>query len=141
MPTARPPEISEQESRKVAEESREQSWTKPSVLRELFLGRFRVDLIHPYPLPGPVRPEFAGFYRSFEAFLRQEVDAGELDRSGEYPPHVLEGLRRLGAFGMKIPKEYGGLGFTNAEYSRVMALVGGHCGGRWWTSISRSRGP
>ncbi|MGD8896494.1 MAG: acyl-CoA dehydrogenase family protein [Acidobacteriota bacterium] len=128
MPTAGPQEVSEQESREVAEDSREQSWTEPSLLRELFLGRFRLDLVHPFPLPGPARSEFTEFYRRFEAFLHREVDAGELDRSGEYPPHVLEGLRRLGAFGMKIPKEYGGLGFTNAEYNRVMALVGGHCG-------------
>jgi len=71
----------------------------------------------------PDRPEFADFYRRFEAFLRDEVDAGELDRSGEYPRRVLDGLRNLGAFGMKIAKEYGGLGFTNVEYNRVMALI------------------
>jgi alkylation response protein AidB-like acyl-CoA dehydrogenase len=128
MPIDEAPETTEQESRKVAEDSREATWKEPSFLRELFLGRFRLDLVHPYPLPGPERPEFADFYRRFEAFLRDEVDAGELDRSGEYPRHVLEGLRELGAFGMKIPKEYGGLGFTNVEYSRVMALVGSHCG-------------
>jgi alkylation response protein AidB-like acyl-CoA dehydrogenase len=128
MPTPTSSETTEQESRKVAEESRERTWKAPSVLRELFLGRFRLDLIHPYPLPGPERPEFTTFYREFEAFLRDEVDPGELDRSGEYPPQVLNGLRRLGAFGMKIPKEYGGLGFTNAEYNRVMALIGSHCG-------------
>jgi alkylation response protein AidB-like acyl-CoA dehydrogenase len=37
-------------------------------------------------------------------------------------------LRKLGAFGMKIPKEYGGLGFTNVEYNRVMKLLGTYCG-------------
>jgi alkylation response protein AidB-like acyl-CoA dehydrogenase len=128
MPTDEAPETTEQESRKVAEDSREATWKKPSFLRELFLGRFRFDLVHPYPLPGPERPEFADFHRSFGAFLRDEVDAGELDRSGEYPPRVLDGLRELGAFGMKVPKEYGGLGFTNVEYNRVMALAGSHCG-------------
>jgi alkylation response protein AidB-like acyl-CoA dehydrogenase len=128
MQIEKPSNTTEQESRRVAEDSRELAWKEPSVLRELVLGRFRLDLVHPYPLPGPVRPEFAAFYRSFEAFLREEVDAGELDHSGEYPPQLLEGLRRLGAFGMKIPKEYGGLGFTNVEYNRVMALIGSHCG-------------
>jgi alkylation response protein AidB-like acyl-CoA dehydrogenase len=122
------PEAAERESRQVAEESREREWKQPSVLRELFLGRFRLDLMHPYPLPGPDRPEFARFHRELESFLRGEVDAGEIDRSGDYPPHVIEGLRRLGAFGMKIPKEYGGLGFTNAEYNRIMTLLGSHCG-------------
>jgi len=121
-------EITEKEARQVAEASREAAWERPSFMRELFLGRFRLDLIHPYPLPGEPRPEFADFLARFETFLRDEVDAGAIDRDGEYPPHVLEGLRRLGAFGMKIPLEYGGLGFSNVEYARVMALIGSHCG-------------
>jgi alkylation response protein AidB-like acyl-CoA dehydrogenase len=29
---------------------------------------------------------------------------------------------------MKIPAKYGGLGFTNVEYNRVMALIGSYCG-------------
>jgi len=121
-------EVTEKESLKVAEASREAAWERPSFLRELFLGNFRLDLIHPFPLPGPSRPEFAEYLDRFACFLRDEVDAGAIDRDGEYPPHVLDGLRRLGAFGMKIPREYGGLGLTNVEYNRVMALVGTHCG-------------
>jgi len=128
MGTERTREVTEKESLKVAEASREAAWERPSFLRELFLGRLRVDLIHPYPLPGPDRPDFADFLRRFEHFLRNEVDPGEIDRAGDYPPAVLDGLRRLGAFGMKIPAEYGGLGFTNAEYARVMTLVGSYCG-------------
>jgi alkylation response protein AidB-like acyl-CoA dehydrogenase len=129
MATTRiPSKATEQESRDVAEASRETAWSAPSFLRELFLGRFRLDLVHPYPLGGPPRPEFARFLERFEAFLRDEVDAAEIDRTGEYPDHVLEGLRRLGAFGMKIPAAHGGLGFTNVEYNRVMALLGSHCG-------------
>jgi hypothetical protein len=97
-------------------------------MREFFLGRFRLDLVHPFPLPGEPRPEFASFLRKFEVFLRREVDPAEIDRTGEYPPKVLDGLRRLGAFGMKIPAKYGGLGFTNVEYNRVMTLIGSYCG-------------
>ena len=48
----------------------------------------------------------------------------EIDVTGEYPEHVVDGLRKLGAFGMKIPKKYGGLGFSNVEYQRVMQLLG-----------------
>jgi alkylation response protein AidB-like acyl-CoA dehydrogenase len=121
-------EITERESRRVAEASRETRWERPSFLRELFLGRFRLDIIHPYPLPGPDRPEFAQFMARFRRFLRDEVDPGEIDRTGEYGDRLLDGLRRLGAFGMKIPREYGGLGFSTAEYSRVMSLIGSYCG-------------
>ena len=122
------PEVSERDSRSVAEASRQTEWEAPSFLRELFLGNFRLDLVHPFPLPGPERPEFTSFLGAFEDFLRRQVDPGEIDRSGEYPQHVLDGLRHLGAFGMKIASKYGGLGFTNAEYNRVMALVGTYDG-------------
>lgn len=115
---------SERESREVAEASRQTEWAQPSFMRELFLGSLRLDLIHPYPLTAADRPEFADYYERLSRFLREEVDSAEIDATGEYPEHVLDGLRRLGAFGMKIPKDYGGLGFTNVEYGRIMALLG-----------------
>jgi alkylation response protein AidB-like acyl-CoA dehydrogenase len=117
-------QASELESRKVAEASRETEWKQPSFLREMYLGNFRLDLIDPYPLPEPERPEFAAFFNALKEFLAAEVDSVEIDATGEYPEHVVDGLRKLGAFGMKIPKKYGGLGFTNVEYQRVMQLFG-----------------
>jgi alkylation response protein AidB-like acyl-CoA dehydrogenase len=116
--------VSERESRKVAEASRETEWKQPSFLREMFLGNFRLDLVHPYPQPEEERAEFSAFYNAIKEFLRDQVDSVEIDTTGEYPEHVVDGLRKLGAFGMKIPKKYGGLGFTNVEYQRVMQLMG-----------------
>jgi alkylation response protein AidB-like acyl-CoA dehydrogenase len=128
MPSQKPSEVTERESLQVAEASRQAEWEKPSFMREFFLGNFRLDLIHPFPLPGTERPEFAAFYAKFKQFLQEEVDPAEMDRTGEYPPRMLDGLRRLGAFGMKIPAKYGGLGFSNVEYNRVMALIGSYDG-------------
>ncbi len=116
--------VSEQESRKVAEASRESEWKQPSFLREMFLGNFRLDLIYPYPFDEEERPEFAAFYRALKEFVETEVDPVQIDATGEYPDHVVDGLRKLGAFGMKIPKKYGGLGFTNVEYQKIMHLFG-----------------
>ena len=119
--------VSEQESMAVAEASRETQWLKPSFLKELFLGSFRLDLIHPFPLdeaPEEWRGEFREFYDAVREMLVDDVDSVEIDRTGLYPDHVLARLRELGAFGMKIPTDYGGLGFTNAEYQRIMHLVG-----------------
>ncbi len=116
--------VSEEEAIQVAEAARQEEWLQPSFMKELFLGRFRLDLIHPYPLAGEDRAEFAAFYNALVEFIEAEVDAREIDRTGEYPDHVVDGLRKLGAFGMKIPKKYGGLGFTNREYQRVMHLMG-----------------
>ncbi len=123
--------VSEAEAMQVAEASREKEWKRPSFLRELFLGNFRLDLIHPYPVPPSEeeeRPEFRAFYNAFREFLRDEVDPVEIDATGEYPEHVVDGLRKLGAFGMKIPKEYGGLGFSQSEYQRIMQLLGSYDG-------------
>ena len=122
------PHVTEKESLQVAEAARQTEWEQPSFMRELFLGRFRKDLVYPFPLPGAERPEFTTFYNRLRDFLREEVDPAEIDRTGEYPQAVLEGLRRLGAFGIKIPKEYGGLGLNHVEYGRVMTLLGSHCG-------------
>ena len=119
-----PHHVSEQESRRVAEASRQTEWKQPSFLRELFLGSLRLELIHPYPEEPAERPEFAAFFQAFEEFFRREVDPVEIDTTGEYPERVVDGLRKLGAFGMKIPKEYGGLGYTNREYQKVMQFVG-----------------
>lgn len=118
------PNVSEQEALELAEASRQKEWKQPSFLRELFLGRFRLDLIDPFPLGQEERPEFVAFYEQLERFLVEEVDAVEIDDTGEYPPQVVEGLREMGAFGMKIPKKYGGLGFSNWEYQKVMTLMG-----------------
>jgi alkylation response protein AidB-like acyl-CoA dehydrogenase len=79
--------------------------------------------MHPYPLADEDRPEFRAFYDAFTQLMRG-VDGLEIDKSGEYPPEVVDSLRKLGAFGMKIPREYGGLGFTNREYQKVMQFAG-----------------
>jgi alkylation response protein AidB-like acyl-CoA dehydrogenase len=113
-------------SRQVAEAAREAEWQGAGFLRELFLGKLRLDLIDPYPAAGPERPEFQRFYGELERFLREEVDPVEIDETGEYPPDVVEGLRKLGAFGMKVPVAYGGLGLNQVEYGKVMQLVGSY---------------
>ncbi len=124
MAEPKAPEITEAESRRVAEASRQEGWESPSFVKELFLGNFRLDLVHPFPLPAAERPEFTAFRERFTRFLREEVDSAKIDETGEYPEPVLRRLRELGAFGMKIPKEYGGLGLTNVEYNEIMRLIG-----------------
>jgi alkylation response protein AidB-like acyl-CoA dehydrogenase len=116
-------------SRQVAEQSREAAWRGSSFLREAFLGRLRPDLLPtPADVAGGDRPEFAKFYRDLEEFLRKEVDPVAIDATGEYPQHVIDKLAELGAFGMKIERRYGGLGFSHREYVKVMKLLGSHDG-------------
>jgi alkylation response protein AidB-like acyl-CoA dehydrogenase len=115
---------SEQESRDVAEAARETEWTAPSFVRELFLGHFRLDLIHPFPEASPEdRRKTDAYLAKLKAFLVENVDADEIDRTGELPEHVLQGLKELGAFGMKIPEEYGGVGLSQVGYGRAVQLI------------------
>lgn len=128
MSATQPRMTTEQESRQLAEESREQEWAGRGFLRELFLGEFNPDLVFPFPKAGADRPEFTKFYNALKEFLATKVDSVAIDETGEYPEHVIDGLRKLGAFGIKIPTEYGGLGFSVSEYCKVMEMVGSYDG-------------
>lgn len=118
---------SEDEARELAESSRQSEWEGRSFLRELFLGNLRVDWIDPWPEREP-SARFREYYATLEAFLRDEVDSARIDREGEYPPEVIARLKELGAFGLKIDPKYGGMGFDQAEYGRLVELVAGYDG-------------
>jgi len=120
---------SEAESRDVAEAAREAEWHSPSFLAELFDGRLRMDLIHPHPEPDPAEDARAQeWLEKLKTFMRDKVDGDRIDREGKIPPEVIAGLRELGAFGIKIPREYGGLGFSQYHYARAMSIVSSVCG-------------
>ena len=114
----------EQEAREVAEAAREKDWQAPSFVRELFEGSFRLDLVHPYPTMDPADLERARpFMERLERFLAERVDSDRIDREGKIPPDVIQGLRDIGAFGIKIPQEYGGLGLTQTGYTHAIGMV------------------
>ena len=116
--------VSADEAREVAEAAREQEWAAPSFVRDLFLGKLRMDLIHPYPEQDPEEIARAKpFLDKLERFLRENVDSDKIDREGEIPEDVIEGLKQLGAFGIKIPREYGGLGLSQLSYMKAIELV------------------
>ncbi len=114
----------EREAREVAEAAREKEWQSPSFVRELFEGSFRLHLVHPYPQPDTGDLERARpFMEKLEWFMREKVDSDRIDREGKVPPDVIQGLRDLGAFGIKIPVEYGGLGLSQYSYTHAISLV------------------
>ncbi|MFF8314324.1 acyl-CoA dehydrogenase family protein [Streptomyces lydicus] len=117
--------VSEREARQVAEAAREQDWRKPSFAKELFLGRFRLDLIHPHPTPAidDVR-RGEKFLATLREFCETEIDGARIEREGQIPDETVNGLKELGALGMKIDPKYGGLGLTQVYYNRALSLVG-----------------
>ncbi|MFG2600015.1 acyl-CoA dehydrogenase family protein [Streptomyces sp. NPDC048462] len=119
------PKVSEREARQVAEEARERDWHKPSFAKELFLGRFRLDLIHPHPLPaGEDVRRGEEFLARLRDFCDSRVDGALIEREARIPDEVINGLKELGALGMKIDVKYGGLGLTQVYYNKALALVG-----------------
>ncbi len=121
------PAVTEQEARQVAEAAREAEWTKPSFVRELFLGHLRLDLIDPPPVLGEEdHARTAEFLSKLSAFATT-IDAEEIDRTAKIPTEVIDGLRAIGAFGIKIPREYGGLGLSQTGYNQAIALISTKC--------------
>jgi len=96
---------------------------------DLFMGRFDLAGIAPFPTQtAEDRDQGDVFLRLLDSFLRDKVNPDEIDRTGEIPLPVIDGLARLGAFGIKISPEYGGLGLSQTNYCRAAMLLGGYCG-------------
>jgi alkylation response protein AidB-like acyl-CoA dehydrogenase len=116
-------QVTEEQARALAEESRETGWDKPSFAKELFLGRFPLELIHPFPKPSDADEarirEFLGRVREF----LNTVDGSVIERDAQIPDEYVKGLADLGCFGMKIPSEYGGLGLSQVAYNRALMMV------------------
>ncbi|MFI7607947.1 acyl-CoA dehydrogenase family protein [Micromonospora sp. NPDC049366] len=118
-------QVSEKEARQVAEAARQSTWDRPSFGKELFLGRFRLDLIDPWPRSDPAEDARAEeFLDRLRVFLTTEVDGVAIERDAHIPDEVFHGLARLGAFGMKIDRSHGGLGLSNLQYCRALMLAG-----------------
>ncbi|HEX5622409.1 MAG TPA: acyl-CoA dehydrogenase family protein [Solirubrobacteraceae bacterium] len=118
-------QITEREARRVAEAAREGEWKLPSFGKDLFLGRLRLDLIHPQPrLDAEAVDKGERFLRRLRAFLVESVDPLAIERDAKIPDAVIDGLKELGALGMKVPEQYGGLGLSQVYYNRALALAG-----------------
>lgn len=116
-------QVTEEQARALAEESRETGWDKPSFAKELFLGRFPLELIHPFPTPTEAdETRTRAFLDSVREFL-ETVDGSVIERDAQIPDEYVKGLADLGCFGMKIPTEYGGLGMSQVAYNRALMMV------------------
>ncbi|GKS60048.1 putative acyl-CoA dehydrogenase FadE10 [Nitrospira sp.] len=104
------------------EEAREH-FTGLSFMAGLYDGRVDLELLLPTPESQEDKTAGDAFCGEVQHFLLREVDAEEIERTAKIPERVLRGLFALGVFGMKIPKEYGGLGFSYTTYGRVLTLI------------------
>src|SRR5712691_1583990 len=115
----------QREALELAEASRDPLDDRGSFASNLFIGRYDFGRIYPFPEQS-AEDRAAGepFLQKLEAYLREHVDPDEIDRTGEIPPANFAGLAEIGAFGIKVPKQYGGLGLSQFNYGRAAVLLG-----------------
>ncbi len=115
----------QREALELAEASRDPLDDRGSFASNLFIGRYDFGRIYPFPEQN-ANDRAAGdpFLQKLETYLREHVDPDEIDRTGEIPPENFAGLAEIGAFGIKVPQQYGGLGLSQFNYGRAAVLLG-----------------
>ena len=122
----------EAKSLDVAEDSRETDWKSKSFMASMFMGDLDMSIAFPYPEQDPKDAAIGDeIVARVDAWMQEHVDGDAIDKNEEIPANVLKGLAELGLFGIKIPKEYGGLGLGVVTYAKVVEEL---C--RGWMSIS-----
>jgi acyl-CoA dehydrogenase family protein 9 len=117
-----------QEQKAQAEELLAEGDLKTGFVKSLFFGKFNGALLFPYPEVDPEeRPLVEQALAELRKFADEHIDAAEIDRICDIPRHVIDGLAQLGVLGMTAPREFGGRGFSQLGYLKIMELIGGHC--------------
>src|SRR5689334_6255343 len=113
----------QREALELAEASRDPLDDRGSFASNLFVGRYDFDRIYPWPAQSEEdKAAGAEFLEKLENYLREHVDADEIDRTGEIPPENFKGLAEIGAFGIKVPKQSAGVGLDLTKYVPVVVL-------------------
>lgn len=126
----------------LAEDSREKSWELPSFTAELFRGNFRWDLMHPFPVQSEEDQKIGDdLLKQYEEVFDKAIDPIKIDEEQHFPEESKKALAEMGAFGMKISKEYGGLGLSQTNYARALHYMGSYCQNTvTWVSAHQSIG-
>jgi alkylation response protein AidB-like acyl-CoA dehydrogenase len=102
--------------------------TKEDFAKDLYLGRFRSQSVLPYPRLSAEQQRIGDeAVERVREFCTLHIDAAQIDRTSRIPDDVVRGLGELGVLGMTVAPKYGGLGFLQQNYCRVMEVIGGHC--------------
>lgn len=115
----------QREALELAEASRDPLDERGSFASNLFIGKFNFERIFPYPAQSAEdAAKGEPFLNQLREYLAANVDADEIDRTGEIPQKNIDDLFAMGAFGVKIPTQYGGLGLSQVNYGRAAMLLG-----------------
>ncbi len=112
----------------ITEEARK-AYQLPSFGAQLFAGTFAAEMLFPFPKQS-AEDKKAGdeVTDKFIAYLKANLDPEEVDATRTIPQNVIDEMKRMGIFALKVPKEYGGLGFSQTNYCRLVMQVASYCG-------------
>ncbi len=123
--------INDQDRAKQVAQAEELLFSGPQMTgfaKALFKGEYLAKILHPYPALSSSDQSVAdSAVAELRAFARDHIDAAAIDRDEDIPPSVIRGLGALGVLGMTAPREFGGRGFSQSQYCKIMEVIGGHC--------------
>ncbi|GIY36352.1 very long-chain specific acyl-CoA dehydrogenase, mitochondrial [Caerostris darwini] len=99
-----------------------------SFVMSVFKGQLKTEQVFPYPdvLTPDEKSTLEMILGPPKKFFEEENDPDKNDELAYVEPHILKTLGEIGAFGLQVPEEYGGLGLNNTQYGRMVELVGRH---------------
>src|ERR1051325_7684568 len=115
-----------QQQKKQADELLCSEQQKLGFAKALFFGQFQGALLFPYPDLKPAeKPIAEKAVQEVRQFVREHIDAAAIDRNSDIPREVIDGLGQIGVLGMAAPLEFGGRGFSQLAYTKIMEVIGG----------------
>lgn len=99
-----------------------------SFVMNMFAGNANFDTIFPYPdvLTPDQRETLEMVQKPTERFWDENHDALADDANKKIDDKLWESLKPMGAFGLQVPIDYGGVGFNNTQYARMCENMGAH---------------
>jgi acyl-CoA dehydrogenase family member 9 len=96
----------------------------PSIGKSLFHGTMRADRIFPFPRFPESEREVLDLTLAAIDKMKKEVDVFAIEDAKRIPDELMDSMKRMGLFGLIIPEEYGGFGFSNSAYIQTLAALG-----------------
>ncbi|XP_012632557.1 very long-chain specific acyl-CoA dehydrogenase, mitochondrial isoform X1 [Microcebus murinus] len=94
----------------------------------MFKGQLITDQV--FPFPSVLNEEQTQFLKELvgpvSRFFEEVNDPAKNDTLEMVEETTLQGLKELGAFGLQVPSELGGVGLCNTQYTRLVEIVGMH---------------
>jgi very long chain acyl-CoA dehydrogenase len=99
-----------------------------SFVMNTFRGQVVPDQAFPYPeaLDQEQEETLRLLIEPTAKYFAEVNNPAKNDELHKIEPHSLEQLKALGAFGLQVPEEYGGVGLSNTQYARCGEIMGAH---------------